>query len=119
MHRRSLIGAMAVFLVMAFLTVTSGRLAAGNELTLDLEIRERAVTLKDITLKVSEGDRVILTWRSDEKADLHLHGYDLHALVKPGEVTTMTFDAVTAGRFPITAHNFGHATLVYLEIHPR
>jgi hypothetical protein len=51
--------------------------------------------------------------------ELHLHGYDILALAKPGRITHMTFVAKIAGRFPISAHEFGHGALVYLEVYPR
>ncbi len=77
------------------------------------------MTAANKTVRVTEGDKVRIDWVTDEVADLHFHGYDLHAKAEPGRTVSLTFQAHTAGRFPISAHNFNHATLVYIEIHPR
>src|SRR5262245_25452948 len=70
-----------------------------------------------------------LAFAADEIIDLHLHGYDRHLTVHPGEEAVMRLDAKLAGRFPIEAHRFGgpagaspsrgHVVLLYLEIYPR
>ena len=88
-----------------------------------LEIRERAVQREEPVLRVTRGDTVELTWTSDERADLHLHGYDLEFEVRPGAPTTIEFEAHATGRYPVTSHGFGdddygHHTLLYLEVHP-
>jgi hypothetical protein len=69
-----------------------------------------------------------LVFAADEIVELHLHGYDRHLTVRPGEEALMRLDAKLAGRFPIEAHRFGgpagaspsrgHVVLLYLEIHP-
>ncbi len=87
--------------------------------TIRLEIRGRKVAAAKKTFRITEGEEVRIDWTTDEAVDLHLHGYDLHTKAEPGRTVSLTFKAHTAGRFPISAHNFGHATLVYLEIYPR
>lgn len=85
-----------------------------------VEIRKRRVTaVRNKTIRVTEGDDVRIDWTSDEAVDLHLHGYDIEAGAAPGRPASMAFRAHTAGRFPVTAHNFGHRTLLYLEVYPR
>ena len=74
------------------------------------------------TIRVAEGDRVELRWTADEAVELHLHGYDIELHVTPDEPGTMTFEAHTAGRFPVGSHGtggHGHGNVVYLEVHPR
>jgi hypothetical protein len=65
---------------------------------------------------------------SDETATIHLHGYDIEQVVKPGVSTVFTFKAYATGRYPITVHSFGEPSpgkakeetpLVYLEVLPR
>jgi FtsP/CotA-like multicopper oxidase with cupredoxin domain len=76
------------------------------------------------TVKVRQGDKVELVWHSDEPTNLHLHGYDLEVVVLPGEATVLSFQATTAGRFPVSSHGLGgdgggaHRPLVYIEVHP-
>ena len=87
--------------------------------TIGLEIRKRKVIAAKKTIRVTEGEEVEIEWTTDETVGLHLHGYDIHATAKPGRTVPMTFQAHTAGRFPITAHGFGHVTMIYLEVYPR
>ncbi len=98
----------------------------------DLGIVKRRVEGNIKTIRVDRGDRVVLRWRADEAVTIHLHGYDLHAELTPAARTDMRFLAGIAGRFPITAHEFGAAprqgtqarhhretVLLYLEVQPR
>lgn len=85
-----------------------------------LEIQNRKVpAIPNRTVRVTEGDEVRIDWTTDEAAELHLHGYDIEARAEPGRTVSMSFRAKTAGRFPISAHNFGHGILMYLEVYPR
>lgn len=88
--------------------------------TIDLEIRKRKVTaVKNKTIRLTEGETVQLNWTTDKAVELHLHGYDVEVTVEPGRAAPMTFRAHTAGRFPVSAHGFGHRTILYLEVLPR
>jgi hypothetical protein len=97
----------------------------------DIGILQRRVEGGASTLRVKRGETVWLRLRSDEAVQLHLHGYDMQANVSPASPGTMRFQARVAGRFPITAHEFGAAagqdphpkkhrevTLLYLEVLP-
>jgi hypothetical protein len=92
---------------------------AAEATVFDLEIIKRQVKGGAPTLRVSVGDDVRLRWRTDEKVEIHLHGYDLKLILKPGASQTLAIDARIAGRFPISAHDFGHKNLAYLEVHPK
>jgi hypothetical protein len=104
--------------------ILTGPAAAEDPKRFELVIAERHLVEGGPTVKVRQGDKVELVWRSDEPADLHLHGYDLGVVVLPGEETVLTFQATTAGRFPISSHGIGggddqsHRPLVYIEVHP-
>ncbi len=87
--------------------------------TIGLEIHKRKVTAAKKTIRVTEGEEVQIKWTTDETVGLHLHGYDIHAIAEPSRTVSMTFQAHTAGRFPISAHSFGHGTMIYLEVYPR
>jgi len=107
------------FITAAAAIALIGPARAGERREVNLRIRGRKVINAEQTLRFTEGDEIRLLWSSDEAVDLHLHGYDLHAKAAPGADAVIAFRATTAGRFPISAHNFGHQTLIYLEIHPR
>lgn len=94
----------------------------GGTRSFALDIRDGKVTAAQQTIRVSEGDQVELRWTADEAVELHLHGYDIRLELKPGAPASMTFDAHTAGRFPVGIHRsggHGHGNVVYLEVHPR
>ena len=74
-------------------------------------------------VRVLKHDRVELVWRSDERVEIHLHGYDKLLEIGPGEPATLTIDCSATGRFPITLHGgadraHSHKALTYLEVHP-
>ena len=94
----------------------------GGTRSFALDIRHGKVPAAQRTIRVTEGDRVELRWTADEAVELHLHGYDIRLDLKPGAPASMTFDAHTAGRFPVGIHGssgHGHGNVVYLEVHPR
>ncbi|MES2130081.1 MAG: hypothetical protein V4463_22650 [Pseudomonadota bacterium] len=74
------------------------------------------------TVRVPQGDTLVLELRSDEALDLHLHGYDLALSVAPGSPGRLQLVARTLGRFPLSPHGSGHhhgPALLYLEVVPR
>ena len=91
-----------------------------------ITIHHRKVQGKKV-LRVKQGDQVELKWQTDEKVDLHLHGYDIEKTATPGKPVIMKFTAKATGRFPVTSHGFGGAkghshgsgALFYLEVHPK
>jgi hypothetical protein len=105
--------------------------AATAEREFDISIVQRRAEGSTSTIRVKRGDSVILRWRTDEAVSLHVHGYDIQANLSPASSTRMRIEAGVAGRFPITAHEFGAAaaheasprkhreiTLLYLEVLP-
>ena len=106
--------------------------AASTVHEFDLRIAERRVEGGAPTLRVNRGETVVLRWRTDEAVSLHVHGYDLQAKLTPAASTSMRFEAGVAGRFAITAHEFGavagqgvppkrhrEIVLLYLEVLPQ
>ena len=120
-RRRGLVAMAAVAIFGACLILGSefGLAESKKRHTIDLEIHKRKVTAAKNTIRVTEGEEVQIKWTTDETVGLHLHGYDIHAIAEPGRTVSMTFQAHTAGRFPISAHSFGHGTMIYLEVYPR
>ena len=120
-----------MFRILAILVVISlgqnfGDMAAMAEggKTRFLEIKERKITGAR-TIRVKQGDEVKLNWKTDEKVELHMHGYDIKTSLIPGKPAEMRFIAKATGRFPVTSHGFGdslghgHAALIYIEVHPK
>jgi len=83
------------------LTIKGGKLRSGPEV-----------------LQVHQGERVTLNIRSDSRDELHLHGYDLHAQLGPGETASLQFIADRTGRFGMELHK-AHSELGALEVYPR
>ncbi|MGH8806803.1 MAG: hypothetical protein ACREX0_02840 [Noviherbaspirillum sp.] len=101
------------------------------ERSFDISIARRHIENGISTLRVKQGDQVIIRWRTDEAASVHLHGYDIAAALTPSAPVRMRFTADVTGRFRITAHRFGEdqakndrrqthheLPLLYLEVHP-
>jgi hypothetical protein len=68
-------------------------------------------------MRVREGELVSLTVRSDAADEVHLHGYELSAELKPGSSATLAFSADKSGRFEIELHRSG-LHLGTLEVAP-
>ncbi len=112
----------------------SDKMARTPKGAIHLRIKDQKIAGASRTIRVTQGDMVHLRFMSDEATDLHLHGYDIEKLAKPGAPAAFSFKATAVGRFPITSHGakgHGHVgegskqkghretTLIYLEVHPR
>ena len=116
----SFIPRFSVFMAALVLAITIGAAKAGETRSFSFDIHNGHVAKAKRTIKVTEGDRVELNWKTDKAAELHLHGYDITLNVSPGRPGAMTFEAHTAGRFPVGLHGGGgHGKIIYLEVHPR
>ena len=114
---------------LAFLVITSAAFftspAAAEMKSFDIQIEERQVVGENKVVRVTQGDEVLMTWRTDESVAVHLHGYDIEQHVEVGVTAEMSFVAHATGRFPVTSHGFegqheshGHQALLYFEVHP-
>ena len=90
----------------------------------DLALKAGELPRDQRTIKVKEGESVELRWTSDQPVRLHLHGYDIEVVVKPGEPAVTALRARIAGRFSVEklqdkpgGHHHGGRVL-YLEVHP-
>jgi hypothetical protein len=105
------------FLSALLLAAFAAGAAAQERRVFELEIVKRSV-------KVRQGDDVVLRWKTDEAVTLHLHGYNLTAGVTAGGTAAMSFKARATGRFTVETHSIGKdtklaRTLLYVEVHPR
>ena len=92
--------------------------------TVDIVIKDGKVVGKN-SGRVSRGDTVVLRWSSDQRLELHLHGYDVATTVSPGTPAEMKIRARATGRFPVEIHGqgdsgggHGHKTIFHLEVYP-
>jgi hypothetical protein len=115
---------MATLILGSFISATPSESA--EAVRFSIPIQARKVDPAQRTLRTTRGHTVELAFTTDEPVELHLHGYDRHLRVAPGEAAVMQLEATIAGRFPIEAHRFGaasdaqsHVVLLYLEVHPR
>jgi precorrin-4 methylase len=95
--------------------------AFGAEQVFDLTIVRGKLTGGEDTIRVHQGDSVILRWHSDRPIVLHLHGYEIETRVVPGTVAETRLEARAAGRFQIHLHmaqGRSEAVLGYLEVYP-
>jgi FtsP/CotA-like multicopper oxidase with cupredoxin domain len=95
--------------------------AVAAERVFDLTIAHGGLTGGQDTIRVQQGDNVVLRWHSDRPIVLHLHGYEIETHVVPGAVAETRFEARATGRFPIHVHAGqarSEAVLVYLEVYP-
>lgn len=81
-------------------------------------VEEGARVAGPAVIEIGAGDAVTLMVTSDRADELHVHGYDLHADLRPGEAATLSFKAEHAGRFEIELHG-AHLGLATLEVRPR
>ncbi len=113
--------------IAAPLILLAASAVAGERRVFDLRVEGRAVVGGEGgVIRVEDDDQVELRWTTDERVELHLHGYNITLEVRPGETATMSFEAFATGRYPITSHGFGegershsHGALIHLEVHPR
>lgn len=133
--RSPLIGKLAI--VSLFMMLSCVTFAA--ERHLEFTIIQRHIEKKPPTVRVNQGETLVIDWRTDEFVSVHLHGYDVLLELKPSTqeaampLQSMRIIANIPGRFPVSAHGFGsdagtHAThghqqrevpLMYLEVLPK
>ena len=56
------------------------------------------------TVEAPQGRKLVLTILGAGEGVLHLHGYDIEIASVAGEPAVLTFDALHAGRFPVSMH---------------
>jgi hypothetical protein len=84
----------------------------------EIDIRGGSVVSGSALMQVHEGDEITLKIVSDRRDEIHLHGYDLHAHIVPGETAMLAFTATRTGRFGLEMHR-SHIELGTLEVYPR
>jgi hypothetical protein len=112
---------MRLFLAALALVLPLASTGIAAQRVFDLTIAHGKLTGGQDTIRVQQGDDVVLRWHSDRPIVLHLHGYEIETRVVPGVVAETRFEARATGRFPVHVHA-GQArsetVLVYLEVYP-
>ena len=93
-------------------------LAAPARTEFDFVVRDGKRVSGPATLRVRQGEQVMLRIESNANDELHVHGYDLKLSVRAGEPATLEFGASRSGRFGLELHN-RHAELGALEVYPQ
>jgi len=112
---------MRLLLAVLALALPLASTALAAERVFDLTITHGKLTGSKDTIRVHQGDDVVLRWHSDRPIVLHLHGYEIETQVVPGAVAETRFEARATGRFPIHVHAGqarSEAVLAYLEVYP-
>ena len=117
---RTILSTLSVVLMSAALLLSGSARAA--ERHFPLAIHDGRLAESAPTLKVSQGDEVVLELSSDRPLELHLHGYSLTFSLAANVPAVWRFAVPSSGRFPLAVHDHGaghgHAPLLYLEVHP-
>jgi hypothetical protein len=92
--------------------------AAPPALSFDIVVSQGRKVSGPALIQVHAGEDVVLHVTSDQADELHLHGYDLHLHLHPGEPGTLSFKAVHTGRFDYELHH-AQLELGALEVLPQ
>ena len=84
----------------------------------DLVIAKGTLVSGPSVVQVKQNEHVIFHIKSDSADEVHLHGYNLHLRLAPGQLETLDFIADKTGRFTYELHHAG-VELGALEIYPR
>jgi len=70
------------------------------------------------TFEFRPGDSARIDVRSNQPAEIHLHGYDIEKSVQPGRTTTVRFKADIDGIFELEDHD-SDQELARIRVNPR
>jgi hypothetical protein len=87
-------------------------------MTIELHIENGALTSGPKRIQLTQGQELAITVVSDQRDELHLHGYDLILQLLPGEAAKLAFTASHSGRFGLELHH-AHGELAVLEVSPK
>ena len=95
-----LIAALVLFVIGGGVLINSTRSHGGQDVTIDLTVTGGSKMQPD-NPSAHQNDRVTINLTSNSAGEVHLHGYDLHFDIRPGEKVSHTFTADKTGRFEI------------------
>ncbi|WP_113702866.1 hypothetical protein [Nonomuraea lactucae] len=94
---------------------TSAPSPSDGEARAEISIRNGRVSPPPGWLEVRRGQTVSITVTSDVADELHVHGYDRRAPLRPGEPVTVRFAADLTGVFEVETHG-GKLVLTQLAV---
>ncbi len=68
--------------------------------TFEIVVKDKKVISGPETIKVTEGDEVVIKITANEDEELHLHGYDKSVDLEKDKPAELSFTANLTGRFP-------------------
>ena len=86
---------------------TSAQSEAAAAEVIAVAFRNGKATPKPRRVEVSQGQRVRIEVSSDAGDEVHVHGYDLTADLKPGRTGVVTFQADQPGLYEVEVENAG------------
>jgi FtsP/CotA-like multicopper oxidase with cupredoxin domain len=89
-----------------------------NTKSFDLVINSKKIAKGSETIKVTQGDDVVINITSDEPEELHLHGYDVSVQFEKDQAMQLKFNAKLSGRFPFELEN-SKIELGAVEVSPK
>ncbi|MFI7442306.1 hypothetical protein [Nonomuraea indica] len=81
--------------------------STGGEARAEITVRAGRVSPPPGWVEARRGQRIAITVTSDVPDELHVHGYDRTAALKPGEPVTVRFRADLTGVFEVETHRSG------------
>ncbi len=84
----------------------------------EFELQNGRLISGPTVVKVHQGDRLRLRFRSNATDELHLHGYNLKAQLRAGTEASWEFEASKPGRYGFELHH-AKAELGAIEVYPR
>lgn len=89
-----------------------------NIKSFELIIKNKKIVNGQETIKVTQGDDVMIRITSDEPEELHLHGYDFSVELEKDTPVELKFNANLSGRFPFELEN-SKVDLGAIEVSPK
>ncbi len=89
-----------------------------NNKVFELVVKDRKLVSGDATMKVNEGDNVVIKITVDEAEEPHLHAYDNSIELEKDEQGQISFVAKLTGRFPLELEN-SKVDIAVLEVMPK
>lgn len=81
-------------------TPTTTSLTESKAKTFEIMIKDKKIVSGPETIKITEGDEVVIKITADEDEELHLHGYDKSVDLEKDKSAKLSFTANLTGRFP-------------------
>lgn len=86
--------------------------------TFELVVKGKKIVSGPETIKVTEGDEVVIKITSDEPEEFHLHGYDNSVDLETNTEAQLSFTANLTGRFPFELEQ-SKTDIGALEVSPK